>query len=34
MTGSLSGFNFNDIKSVKVEPSGAAASVEYYIATT
>lgn len=34
VTGSTSGFNFNDIKSVKVEPSGSAASVEYYIATT
>ena len=34
VTGSTLGFNFNDIKSVKVEPSGSAASVEYYIATT
>lgn len=34
ITGSTSGFSFNDIKSVKVEPSGAAASVEYYIVTT
>jgi len=34
MTGSESGFNFSDIKSVKLQPSGAAASVEYYIATT
>ena len=34
MTGSEGGFNFSDIKSVKLQPSGAAASVEYYIATT
>lgn len=34
ITGSTTGFNFNDIKSVKVEPSGAAASIEYYIVTT
>ena len=34
MTGSESGFNFNDIKSVKAQPSGSAASIEYYIATT
>ena len=34
MTGSESGFAFSDIKSVKLQPSGAAASVEYYIATT
>jgi len=34
MTGSASGLNFNDIKSVKVEPSGSTASIEYYIATT
>jgi len=33
VTGSTSGFNFNDIKSVKVEPSGSSASIEYYIAT-
>jgi hypothetical protein len=33
VTGSTSGFNFNDIKSVKVEPSGSPASIEYYIAT-
>ena len=34
MTGSESGFNFSDIKSVKLQPSGSSASVEYYIATT
>ena len=34
MTGSESGFNFADIKSVKLQPSGSVASVEYYIATT
>lgn len=33
VTGSTSGFDFNDIKSVKVEPSGSSASIEYYIAT-
>ncbi len=33
MTGSESGFNFNDIKSVKAQPSGSAASIEYYIVT-
>jgi hypothetical protein len=34
MTGSTSGVVFNDIKSVKVEPSGSTATLEYYIATT
>ena len=34
MTGSESGFSFNDIKSVKAQPSGSAASIEYYIVTT
>jgi hypothetical protein len=34
MTGSVSGLNFSDIKSVKVEPSGSSGSIEYYIATT
>jgi hypothetical protein len=38
MTGSVSvstsSFNFNDIQSVKAQPSGSAASIEYYIATT
>ena len=34
MTGSTSGLVFDDIKSVKVEPSGSAATLEYYIATT
>jgi hypothetical protein len=34
MTGSESGFSFNDIKSVKAQPSGGPASIEYYIATT
>lgn len=34
MTGSVGGLNFNDIKSVKVEPSSSAASIEYYIVTT
>jgi len=33
VTGSTSEFDFNDIKSVKVEPSGSSASIEYYIAT-
>ena len=33
ITGSTSGMLFNDIKSVKVEPSGSAASIEYYILT-
>ena len=33
MTGSLSGLSFDDIKSVKVEPSGSSASIEYYIVT-
>jgi len=34
MTGSTSGLVFNDIKSVKVQPSSSAASIEYYIVTT
>ena len=34
MTGSISSLTFDDIKSVKVQPSGSAASIEYYIATT
>ena len=33
ITGSTTGLLFNDIKSVKVEPSGSAASIEYYILT-
>ena len=34
MTGSTSGLAFDDIKSVKAEPSGSSASIEYYIVTT
>ena len=34
MTGSTSGISFDDVKSVKVEPSGSSASIEYYIVTT
>ena len=34
MTGSIGGLSFDDIKSVKVEPSSSAASIEYYIVTT
>ena len=34
ITGSTTGLSFNDIKSVKIEPSGSAASIEYYILTT
>jgi len=34
MTGSTSGLSFDSIKSVKVEPSGSSASIEYYIVTT
>ena len=34
MTGSTSGLAFNDIQSVKVQPSSSAASIEYYIVTT
>ena len=34
MTGSEGGFNFADIKSVKLQPTGSVASVEYYIVTT
>ncbi len=33
ITGSTSGLNFNDIRSIKVEPSGSVASIEYYIIT-
>jgi len=33
MTGSTSGLVFSDIKSVKIEPSGSSASIEYYIVT-
>ena len=33
VTGSTSGLNFNDIKSIKVEPSGSVASIEYYVIT-
>ena len=33
MTGSTSGLAFNDIQSVKVQPSSSAASIEYYIVT-
>ena len=33
ITGSTSGLNFDNIKSIKVEPSGSAASIEYYIIT-
>ena len=34
MTGSTSGVIFDDIKSVKIEPSGSSGSIEYYIITT
>ena len=34
ITGSESGLSFNDIKSVKVSPSGSSGSIEYYIVTT
>lgn len=34
ITGSTGGLNFSDIKSVKAEPSGSSASIEYYIVTT
>jgi hypothetical protein len=33
ITGSTSGLNFSDIKSIKVEPSGSVASIEYYVIT-
>jgi hypothetical protein len=33
ITGSTSGLNFNDIRSIKVEPSGSVASIEYYVIT-
>ena len=34
MTGSTRGLVFDDVRSVKVEPSGSVGSIEYYIATT
>jgi hypothetical protein len=36
MTGSVDSgsFNFDDIKSVKAQPTGSTTSIEYYIATT
>jgi hypothetical protein len=34
MTGSTSGLSFSDIQSVKAQPSGSNASIEYYIVTT
>ena len=34
MTGSEGGLTFSDVKSVKAEPSGSSASIEYYIVTT
>ena len=34
MTGSISGLSFDNIKSVKIEPSGSSANIEYYIITT
>jgi hypothetical protein len=34
MTGSTSGLIFDDIKSVKIQPSSSNANIEYYIATT
>jgi hypothetical protein len=33
MTGSTSGLSFSNAKSVKVEPSGSDANIEYYIVT-
>lgn len=33
ITGSTLGLNFNDIRSIKVEPSGSVASIEYYVIT-
>ena len=33
ITGSITELSFSDIKSVKIEPSGSAASIEYYILT-
>jgi hypothetical protein len=33
ITGSTSGLNFSDIKSIKVEPSGSVVSIEYYVIT-
>jgi hypothetical protein len=34
ITGSTTGLSFDDIKSVKVSPSGSSGSIEYYIITT
>ena len=34
ITGSLTGMTFKDIVSVKAEPSGSSAKIEYFIATT
>jgi len=34
ITGSVSDFTYDDIVSIKVEPSGSSAQIEYYIATT
>ena len=34
ITGSLTGLTFKDIVSVKAEPSGSSAKIEYFIATT
>ena len=34
MTGSITSLTFNDIVSIKAEPSGGAANIEYFIATT
>jgi hypothetical protein len=33
ITGSLTGLTFKDIVSVKAEPSGSSAKIEYFIAT-
>ncbi len=34
MTGSTTSLTFDDIVSIKAEPSGGAANIEYFIATT
>ena len=34
MTGSLTNFTYDNIKSIKVQPSGSSAKIEYLIATT
>jgi hypothetical protein len=34
ITGSLTGLTFKDIVSIKAEPSGSSAKIEYFIATT